>query len=305
MLGSRAMEPREPRQARKGAAVNEPFHVPRGRLGTAARRRKGVKARIDALIKGGSTRNRSCAVSFFSIWERKNSMPKKKVYAVKRGRMTGLFTSWDECKTQVDGFAGAIYKGFTSLQEAQAWLFGSEPIASLFGNAPPKKTPLHKNAVPDELPSPELSSADYVVYTDGSCLRNPNGPGGYAAVIVEMKSGTARELSGGEPSTTNNRMELRAGIEALRTLPPDVVVDFYTDSQYLKNAFAKHWLLNWKRRGWVTSTGEPVKNQDLWRALDEEFHLRTVRFHWVKGHAGNRRNERCDALARGEAEKFL
>ena len=234
-------------------------------------------------------------------------MAQKKVYAVKKGRSTGLFASWEECKAQVDGFAGAIYKGFASMQEAQAWLFGTEPMtmASLFDDEPPKKSPAHKKTVLDEAPASELSSADYVVYTDGSCLRNPDGPGGYAAVIVETKSGTARELSGGEPSTTNNRMELRAGIEALRTLPPDAVVDFYTDSQYMKNAFTKYWLRNWKLRGWVTATGEPVKNQDLWRALDEEFHCRTVRFHWVKGHAGNRWNERCDALARGEAEKFL
>ena len=100
-------------------------------------------------------------------------------------------------------------------------------------------------------------------------------------------------------------MELRAGIEALRALPPAAVVDFFTDSQYMKNAFTKYWLRNWKRRGWVTATGAPVKNQDLWLALDEEFHRRTVRFHWVKGHAGNKWNERCDELARGEAGKFL
>ena len=124
-------------------------------------------------------------------------------------------------------------------------------------------------------------------------------------MIVETKSGTARELSGGEPSTTNNRMELRAGIEALRALPAPALVDFYTDSQYMKNAFTKYWLRNWKRNGWRTATGDPVKNQDLWRALDEEFQRRTVRFHWVKGHAGNRWNERCDELARGEAGKFL
>ncbi len=231
-------------------------------------------------------------------------MAQKKVYAVKRGRTPGLFATWDECKAQVDGFPGAVYKGFASKQEAEAWLFGSKSMDSLFDDEPPKKAPAHKKTVPGEVPSAGLSSADYIVYTDGSCLRNPDGPGGYAAVIVETKSGTARELSGGEPSTTNNRMELRAGIEALRALPHPSVVDFYTDSQYMKNAFTKYWLRNWKRRGWVTATGEPVKNQDLWRALDEEFQRRTVRFHWVKGHAGNRWNERCDELARSEAGKF-
>ena len=139
------------------------------------------------------------------------------------------------------------------------------------------------------------------IYTDGACSGNP-GPGGWGAVL---KYGAAeRELSGAEPLTTNNRTELRAGIEALSVLPSGSTVDFYTDSQYMKNAFTKYWLRNWKRNGWRTSTGEPVKNQDLWRALDEAFSHHTVRFHWVKGHAGNRWNERCDALARGEAARF-
>ena len=231
-------------------------------------------------------------------------MVKKKVYAVKKGRTTGLFATWDDCKAQVEGFTGAVYRGFSSPQEAQAWLFGSGSMASLFDDEPPKPSQKSKKDVPVETQASGLSQADYVVYTDGSCLKNPDGPGGFAAVIVETKCGTARELSGGEPSTTNNRMELRAGIEALRALPPDSVVDFYTDSQYMKNAFTKNWLRNWKRNGWRTATGDSVKNQDLWRALDEEFQLRTVRFHWVKGHAGNRWNERCDTLARNEAGKF-
>ncbi len=228
-------------------------------------------------------------------------MAQKKVYAVKRGRATGLFATWDECKKQVDGFAGAVYKGFSSAQEAQAWLFGTGGMASLFEDEPtavPKKSPVRENTRSDAAP------ADYTVYTDGSCLRNPDGPGGYAAVIISAQDGTTREISGGEPSTTNNRMELRAGIEALSVLPSGSTVDFYTDSQYMKNAFTKYWLRNWKRNGWRTSTGEPVKNQDLWRALDEAFSHHTVRFHWVKGHAGNHWNERCDALARGEAARF-
>ncbi|MCR5030358.1 MAG: ribonuclease HI [Selenomonadaceae bacterium] len=233
-------------------------------------------------------------------------MAQKKVYAVKRGRKAGLFTSWDDCKAQVDGFPGAIYKGFPSRQEAEAWLFDAPETISLFDDE--KDKPLsrpraslvgagHDNAK-------EEPPGDYIVYTDGSCLRNPDGPGGYAAVIVDTQNGSIRELSGGEASTTNNRMELRAGIEALRALPDGATVDFYTDSQYMKNAFTKYWLRNWKRNGWKTATGEPVKNQDLWRALDEAFSLRTVRFHWVKGHAGNRWNERCDELARSEAAKF-
>lgn len=234
-------------------------------------------------------------------------MAQKKVYAVKRGRTTGLFTSWDECRAQVEGFAGAVYKGFASPQEAQAWLFGAGEMASLFGDepsAPPMRARTKGTPSAASAPKNTEPPADFTVYSDGSCLKNPDGPGGYAAVIVDNRTGTARELSGGEPSTTNNRMELRAGIEALSALPPHATVDFYTDSQYMKNAFTKYWLRNWKRNGWRTATGEPVKNQDLWRALDEAFQSHTVRFHWVKGHAGNPLNERCDALARGEAAKF-
>lgn len=234
-------------------------------------------------------------------------MAKKNFYAVKKGRATGLFPTWDDCKAQVDGFPGAVFKGFPTEAEAKAWLSGTAAPRSLSpektGTASRRKTakpkPQEKSALPAE------SSAAFIVYTDGSCLKNPYGPGGYAAVIVSTADGEVREISGGEPSTTNNRMELRAGIEALSSLPPHSTVEFYTDSQYMKNAFTKYWLRNWKRNGWRTATGEPVKNQDLWRALDEAFSLRNVEFHWVKGHAGNRWNERCDTLARGEAGKFL
>ncbi|MBQ2048696.1 MAG: ribonuclease HI, partial [Schwartzia sp.] len=145
---------------------------------------------------------------------------------------------------------------------------------------------------------------DYVIYTDGSCLRNPDGPGGWAAVITKTATGEKQEISGGEASTTNNRMELTAGIMALRALPEGASTAFFADSQYLQNAFVKRWLVSWKRRGWITSTGTPVKNQDLWMALDAEVSCHEVHFHWVKGHAGNEDNERCDRLAKAEAMKF-
>lgn len=235
-------------------------------------------------------------------------MAKNNFYAVKKGRLTGLFKTWDECNQQVKGFPGAVFRGFPTEQEAKEWLSGAPESPPLFPDdtgtvnhrtSAKSKPHMHRTAAENEPP------ADYTVYTDGSCLRNPDGPGGYAAVILSTQDGKTREISGGEPSTTNNRMELRAGIEALRALPSHSTVDFYTDSQYMKNAFTKYWLHNWKRNGWHTATGEPVKNQDLWRALDEAFSLHIVRFHWVKGHAGNRWNERCDELARSEAAKFL
>ena len=146
-------------------------------------------------------------------------------------------------------------------------------------------------------------SADYVIYTDGSCLGNP-GAGGWAAIIIECSTGEVRELHDGERHTTNNRMEMMAAISALQDLPAGVTVELYTDSQYLKNAFTKRWLANWKRNGWMTSQRKPVLNQDLWIELDDLMMLHEVEFHWVKGHAGLNYNERCDELARGEASKF-
>ncbi len=132
-----------------------------------------------------------------------------------------------------------------------------------------------------------------VVHTDGGCHGNP-GPGGWAAVLTFGKHEKA--VSGGEPATTNNRMELQAAIEALRVLKEPCEVDFHTDSQYLRNGIMT-WVAGWKRNGWRTSTKQPVKNADQWRALDELVTHHKVRWHWVKGHAGHDGNERCDQLA--------
>ena len=146
--------------------------------------------------------------------------------------------------------------------------------------------------------------ADYIIHTDGSCLRNPGGPGGWAAVIETVATGNVEERSGGAAETTNNRMELTAALTAVTSVPAGARIALYTDSQYLKNAFTKFWLPAWKKRGWRKADGEPVLNQDLWMQLDAAFAERYVQFHWVKGHAGNSRNERCDALARAEAEQY-
>ena len=225
----------------------------------------------------------------------------KKIYAVKRGRKTGLFNTWDECKAQVAGVQGAVYKGFMDIDEANAWLSGST-AASVAVKGTPVRTGEQTSLFGEEKDAP--INEDYVIYTDGSCLRNPDGPGGWAAVITKTATGEKQEISGGEASTTNNRMELTAGIMALRALPEGASTAFFADSQYLQNAFVKRWLVSWKRRGWITSTGTPVKNQDLWMALDAEVSRHEVHFHWVKGHAGNEDNERCDRLAKAEAMKF-
>lgn len=131
------------------------------------------------------------------------------------------------------------------------------------------------------------------IFTDGACLGNP-GPGGWGAIVDDGER--RREMSGYEPATTNNRMEIMAALEALRAVPDGAEVDLHTDSQYLRNGMSD-WLARWKRNGWRTADKKPVKNEDLWRALDTEAQRHRVRWHWVRGHNGHPENERCDALA--------
>ncbi len=136
--------------------------------------------------------------------------------------------------------------------------------------------------------------ADVVeIYTDGACKGNP-GPGGWGALL---RSGRReRELFGGEPDTTNNRMELTAVIRALEALKRPCDVAVFTDSEYVKKGITE-WLAAWKRRGWKTADRKPVKNEALWRRLDELAGRHRVRWHWVRGHSGHAENERADALA--------
>ena len=132
------------------------------------------------------------------------------------------------------------------------------------------------------------------IYTDGACSGNP-GPGGWAALL---KYGVhEKELTGSAPETTSNRMEMTAALEAVQALKQPCQVDFYTDSKYLRNGITQ-WLAGWKRKGWKTSAKKPVKNQDLWKALDEAIQEHQITWHWVRGHAGHRYNERVDRLAR-------
>jgi len=133
-----------------------------------------------------------------------------------------------------------------------------------------------------------------VIHTDGGCKGNP-GPGGYGAVIVFGKY--RRELSGGYRLTTNNRMELRAAIAALKILSEPCVVELHSDSKYLIDAINKKWIVGWQKKNWTTSTKQPVKNKDLWIDLLEAIKPHQIRWCWVKGHAGHKENERCDELA--------
>jgi ribonuclease HI len=131
------------------------------------------------------------------------------------------------------------------------------------------------------------------IYTDGGCRPNP-GPGGWGALL--MYSGHERELWGGEPHTTNNRMELMAAIVALETLKRPCRVELYTDSQYLKNGITT-WIRGWKAKGWKTAQNDPVKNADLWQRLEEANRRHNVAWHWVRGHDGQAENERAHNLA--------
>ena len=131
------------------------------------------------------------------------------------------------------------------------------------------------------------------IYTDGACRGNP-GPGGWGVLL--RAQGREKELFGGEPMTTNNRMELTAVIRGLESLKRRCTISLYTDSQYVQKGISE-WIRDWKRRGWRTADGKPVKNIDLWQRLDELVALHDVQWHWVRGHSGDPGNERADALA--------
>jgi ribonuclease HI len=139
-----------------------------------------------------------------------------------------------------------------------------------------------------------MAEPHVTIYTDGACSGNP-GPGGWAAILIYGDH--EKELKGGEPVTTNNRMELMAAISGLEALTRPCVVDIHTDSQYLRNGIMT-WINRWKRNGWRTIDKKPVKNDDLWKRLDAALGRHRVTWHWVRGHAGHHVNERADRLAR-------
>lgn len=204
-------------------------------------------------------------------------MAKKKFYAVRRGHKTGIYTEWfgpGGAQLQIKGFPGAIYRGFPTLLEAKAFL-----------EKPPQS--LQTSRFEDE--------AHVVIYTDGGAIGNP-GPGGYGVVIIPPQA-DRQELSGGYRLTTNNRMELMAAIVALEYLDDSLPILLYSDSRYMVDAVNKKWAWSWKKRGWKKADGNPAKNPDLWERLLNRLEALQVMFRWVKGHAGDEWNERCDQLA--------
>ena len=148
---------------------------------------------------------------------------------------------------------------------------------------------------------PHTKHPHIVIYTDGACKGNP-GPGGWGAVL--RSGGHEKHIHGGEKLTTNNRMELRAVIEALKSLTMGCEIDLYTDSQYVQKGISE-WIVGWERRGWKRADKKPVKNLDLWQQLALLAKQHTVRWHWVRGHSGHVENERVDQLANEAIDTLL
>lgn len=145
------------------------------------------------------------------------------------------------------------------------------------------------------------------IFTDGAARGNPDGPGGYGAILRYVdREGKVheKELSQGYEKTTNNRMEMMGVIAALEALRHPCQIDLYTDSQYVVNAFEKGWIRNWQKNGWKTASKEPVKNKELWERMLKAASGHDLTFHWVKGHAGHPENERCDSLATAAADRM-
>lgn len=147
-----------------------------------------------------------------------------------------------------------------------------------------------------------MTKPQIIIYTDGGAKPNPNGPGGWAALLIAGDH--RKEMSGGERSTTNNRMELTAAIMALEALKQPSDVTLYTDSQYVKNGITQ-WLPNWVRNGWRTANRKPVKNQELWERLHAASQRHDIHWKWVRGHAGHEHNERVDQLATAARKVFI
>ena len=139
------------------------------------------------------------------------------------------------------------------------------------------------------------------IYTDGACSGNP-GPGGWGALLCY--NGVEKELSGGEHATTNNRMELTAVILALELLKEPCIVELYSDSKYVIDALKKGWAISWQKRGWIKSDKKPALNSDLWEILLKLTEKHQLHYHWVKGHADNEYNNRCDALAVAQRDRY-
>lgn len=219
-------------------------------------------------------------------------MASRKFYAVAVGQTPGVYDNWPEAQAQVKGYPAARFKGFASKKEAEEWLV--DPVYASAGSKP--KSQKHVESLDISVNSDEVT-----IFSDGGSINNP-GPGGYGIVIIS--DGQEEEFSGGFRRTTNNRMELMGVIVALKNLPQgDKPITVYTDSSYVVNGIIKGWAKSWRKRGWIKSDRTPAINPDLWAELLDLLEGLNITFRWVKGHAGNVHNEKCDKLAVAAARK--
>jgi ribonuclease HI len=228
-------------------------------------------------------------------------MASKKFYAVAKGKTPGIYTEWlgnNGAEIQVKGFAGAVYKGFLTKEAAEDFI---KQNAGKKQGVKPKATPQKSKSSPKPKSIITPKDGSIVIYTDGGCLNNP-GPGGYGVVIKNGKK--TKELSGGYRLTTNNRMELMACIVGLGSLKKPSQTSLFSDSKYVVDGIAKGWAERWKSNGWMRTKKEKAINPDLWEKLLVLCGKHDVQFRWVKGHAGNEGNERCDQLANMESAKM-
>lgn len=210
---------------------------------------------------------------------------KKKFYAVASGRKSGVFSEWggeNGAQAQVIGYPGAKFKSFYTEEEARHWLSDGAPLEP---SAPRSLSPTVQK---------HLDQGNVVMYTDGGCSYNP-GPGGYGVVLISNNK--RKELSQGYRRTTNNRMELMAVIKGLEALKKTCDVMLFSDSKYVVDTISKGWAKKWRKDNWIRSNMQPAENADLWDRLLNLLETHNVKFNWVKGHAGNTENERCDQLA--------
>lgn len=222
---------------------------------------------------------------------------KKKFYAVKKGRKPGIYTSWfgpGGAQVQIDRFPGAVFRGFATRPEAEAFMKSPTPAFRPRESTPATRRDRGGHADHAPLAVDMPSGETVTVYTDGGALNNP-GPGGYGIVIIRGKERV--EMSGGFRKTTNNRMELMACIVALERLKPPSVVTLYSDSRYVVDGITKGWAKRWQKNNWMRTKTDPAVNPDLWERLLALCRLHAVSFVWVKGHAGHPENECCDRLA--------
>ena len=224
-----------------------------------------------------------------------------KSYAIFKGHKPGIYTSWSDASEQVKGFKGAKYKSFAKRDEAVQWL--RECVLAATEAVDENLIDLIKS---HKMKADRIASAmgdrtedRIIIYTDGGASPNP-GRGGYGVVL---KKGVLRkELSAGYQLTTNNRMEMLGVIVALEAIKEPSEIILHTDSKYVVDSVTKRWVYGWQKRGWKKSDGKQAVNIDLWKRMLPLLKVHKVEFKWVKGHAGNIENERCDILV-GKARK--